>query len=140
VLRIGWGFVGTRHARFADFVRSPAATWAYAVASLRMREPRLLGHNPLGAAMILLLLALSLGLAVTGYLMTTRAFFGIAWMENIHETFSNLFLIAVPLHILGVVWESVRHHENLAKSMVTGRKRLSSSEAEAGLTTSVADL
>jgi cytochrome b len=131
VLRIGWGFVGTRHARFRDFVRTPSATWAYALASLRMREPRFLGHNPLGAAMILLLLALSLGLAVTGYLMTTRAFFGVAWMENVHETFSNLFLLAVPLHLLGVVWESVRHHENLAKSMVTGRKRLPSREAEA---------
>ena len=78
--------------------------------------------------MVLGFLALSLGLGVTGYLMTTRAFFGVAWMEEIHETFSNLFLIAVPLHVLGVVWESVRHHENLVAAMLTGRKRSVESE------------
>jgi cytochrome b len=123
VLRIMWGFVGSRHARFSDFVRSPAAILSYAVASLRRREPRSLGHNPLGGAMILFMLGLAIGLGVTGYLMTTRMFFGVAWMEEFHELLSNLFLIAVPLHILGVIWESIRHHENLVAAMVTGRKR-----------------
>ena len=123
VLRIGWGFVGSRHARFGDFVRSPKVIWTYSAAALRGREQRFLGHNPLGGLMVVGFLALSLGLGVTGYLMTTRAFFGVAWMEEIHETFSNLFLIAVPLHLLGVVWESVRHHENLVAAMLTGRKR-----------------
>lgn len=73
--------------------------------------------------MIVTLLALTMGLGATGYLMTTRAFFGIAWMEDIHETLSNLFLVAVPLHLLGVVWESIRHRENLVAAMVTGQKR-----------------
>jgi cytochrome b len=123
VLRIVWGFVGTPHARFTDFVRSPRATWAYLLAFLRRREHRFLGHNPLGGIMVLALLALAIGLGVTGYLMETRAFFGVEWMEDLHETLSNLFLIAVPLHILGVVWGSVRHHENLVASMLTGRKR-----------------
>ena len=122
LLRIAWGFVGTRHARFSDFVRSPVATWAYLVALLGKRERRFLGHNPLGGIMVLALLTFAIGLGVTGYLMGTRAFFGVEWMEEVHETLSNLFLIAVPLHILGVVWESVRHHENLVASMVTGRK------------------
>jgi cytochrome b len=123
LLRIAWGFVGTRHARFSDFVRSPVATWSYLAALLRRREGRFLGHNPLGGIMVLALLTLAIGLGVTGYLMGTRAFFGVEWMEEVHETLSNLILIAVPLHILGVVWESMRHHENLAASMVTGRKR-----------------
>jgi cytochrome b len=122
-LRIVWGFVGTRHARFTDFVRSPATVWRYALASLQRRETRSLGHNPLGGLMILFMLALGIGLGVTGYLMGTRTYFGVEWMEELHETLSNLFLIAVPLHILGVVYESVRHRENLAAAMVTGRKR-----------------
>jgi cytochrome b len=123
LLRIIWGFVGTRHARFSDFVSPPKATWAYLIAFLRRREQRFLGHNPLGGIMVLSLLTLAIGLGITGYLMGTRAFFGVEWMEELHETFSNLFLLAVPLHILGVVWESVRHHENLVTAMVTGRKR-----------------
>lgn len=45
LLRIGWGFVGTRYARFADFIHSPRAILTYSIASLRGREPRFLGHN-----------------------------------------------------------------------------------------------
>ena len=56
VLRILWGFVGSRHARFADFVRGPGAIFSY-VRSLFTRTPQhFLGHNPAGGLMILLLL------------------------------------------------------------------------------------
>ncbi len=56
VLRILWGFIGSRHARFADFVRGPGAVFSY-VRSLFTRTPQhFLGHNPAGGLMILLLL------------------------------------------------------------------------------------
>lgn len=57
LLRTLWGFVGTRHARFRDFVRGPADIVAYARALLRHRARRYLGHNPLGGAMIVAMLA-----------------------------------------------------------------------------------
>jgi cytochrome b len=66
-------------------------------------------------------------MAVTGYYMTQRGatLFGIKrdQLEGVHKLMANLFLIAVPIHIIGVIFESVRHRENLVMAMITGRKR-----------------
>ena len=55
--RIVWGFVGSQHARFSDFVYGPQAIVCYIADMLRMRAPRYLGHNPAGGAMVIMLLA-----------------------------------------------------------------------------------
>jgi len=124
IARIIWGFIGTRYARFSDFVHWPAHYVRYMGELLTGRDRRPIGHNPLGGLMILILLGLAIGTGVTGYFLTENGsnFIG-EDMEDLHEVLGNLFLIAVPLHILGVVWESVRHKENLTKAMITGRKR-----------------
>lgn len=56
-LRVIWGFVGSEHARFSDFVRSPAAAFGYLKGLVKGNAPRTLGHNPAAGWMILLLLA-----------------------------------------------------------------------------------
>jgi cytochrome b len=122
-LRVVWGFVGPRHARFGDFVRSPRAILAYLRDKLLHRPPRYIGHNPAGGAMIVALLALLTATGVTGYMMTTDAYWGAKWVEEVHEACANLTVGLVIFHVLGVIIESVAHRENLVKSMVTGRKR-----------------
>lgn len=62
VLRLVWGFVGPRHARFTDFVTTPVAAWRYVLDLIAMRSRRHLGHSPAGGMMVLALLA---GLAFT---------------------------------------------------------------------------
>ena len=122
-LRILWGFAGPRRARFTDFVRAPAAIAGYVRALLGGREPRYLGHNPLGGAWILLLLALVIGAGVTGWAMVGLTEDEAEAIEDVHEAFSNGLIAAAAIHVAGVVWESLRHGENLARAMVTGRKR-----------------
>ena len=122
-LRIVWGFVGPRHARFADFVRSPRAILVYLRDKALHKAPRYVGHNPAGGAMIIALLVLLAATGATGYMMTTDAYWGVKWIEEIHEACANLTVGLVTLHVLGVVIESFAHRENLVKSMVTGRKR-----------------
>ena len=124
-LRIVWGFVGPRHARFGNFVRSPREVLAYLRDVALRRAPRYLGHNPAGGAMIVALLVMLLGTGITGYMMTTDAFWGAKWVEEVHETFANLTVGLVVFHVLGVLFSSFAHGENLVKSMITGRKRRS---------------
>lgn len=122
-LRIVWGFIGPRHARFSDFIRSPRAVFAYLRDVALLRAPRYLGHNPAGGAMIIALLVMLAGTGVTGYMMTTDAYWGAKWVEEVHEVFANLTVGLVVIHVLGVLVASFEHRENLVKAMVTGRKR-----------------
>jgi cytochrome b len=121
-LRIAWGFVGPRHARFRSFVCSPRGILAYTRDVVLFRAPRHLGHNPAGGAMIIALLAMLAGSCVTGYMMTTDAYWGAKWVEETHEILANLTVILIVLHVLGVLAASFQHRENLVNAMITGRK------------------
>jgi cytochrome b len=122
-VRLVWGFAGPRFARFGDFVPSPNGLLDYLGAALRGREPRYLGHNPAGGAMVVALLAMVALTGGSGWLMGTEAFFGENWLEECHEVAANTTLGLVGLHLAGVVWESLRHRENLVAAMITGKKR-----------------
>ncbi len=121
--RIVWGFIGTKYARFSDFVRSPFAMFGYLRDVLRGQERRYIGHNPAGGAMILALLAGIIGLGLTGWMMTTNAFWGVEWVEEVHEALANGMLVLVGLHVVGVLVAGLRHGENLVAAMLTGHKR-----------------
>jgi cytochrome b len=121
-VRLVWGIIGPRHARFSAFAPSPPRLLAYLGDMLRGREARYLGHNPAGAVMIFALLALVALTSVTGWMMGTDAWFGEDWVEDLHETAATLTLLLVPVHVGGVVWSSLRHRENLVRAMITGDK------------------
>ncbi|MEY9184262.1 cytochrome b [Bradyrhizobium sp. USDA 326] len=121
-LRIVWGFVGPRHARFSDFLRSPRAVLAYMRDVALLRAPRYLGHNPAGGIMVVALIVTLIGTCTTGYMMTTSSFWGAKWVEEVHEAFANLMIGLVVVHVLGVLLASFEHSENLVKAMITGRK------------------
>ena len=137
VFRVLWGFVGPRYARFSDFVYSPGIVLAYVRDVLTLRARRTLGHNPAGGAMIV---ALLLGLTAT--IVTGLALYGadkglgplaailaessdeaIDTIKEAHEVATNFTLLLVAGHLLGVVWETLLHRENLVRAMITGRKR-----------------
>lgn len=137
LVRLSWGFVGTRHARFSDFVYRPAAVKAYLGAVLRLNPPRYLGHNPAGGLMIVVLLASLLVTACSGmalYAVGMQAGPLAGWLgaaggiweealEGLHEFFANFTLFLVVVHVAGVIVDSLLHGENLVRAMFTGRKR-----------------
>ncbi len=122
-IRIVWGLVGTRHARFTSFIYSPRTILAFLKDSVSMKARRYVGHNPAGGAMVLLLIAMISGIVTTGYMMTTDAFWGIEWVEDVHKALVYSTLGLIVLHVAGVVLASVEHRENLARAMITGWKR-----------------
>lgn len=122
-LRLVWGFVGSRHARLAQFVRAPRAVLAYATALRAGHEPRYIGHNPLGGWMVLALWICAAALAITGWLYTTEWLWGYAWLETLHWTLGWAMAALVGGHLGGVVMTSWRHRENLVGAMFSGTKR-----------------
>ncbi|AXS41775.1 cytochrome b/b6 domain-containing protein [Breoghania sp. L-A4] len=122
-LRVVWGFVGSRHARFRDFVRGPKAVGAYLRDSATRKAPRHLGHNPAGGAMVIALLVMLSLITATGVMMTMDRFWGVEWVEEAHEIVVNLTLGLIALHLAGVAFASLAHGENLVRAMITGRKR-----------------
>ena len=122
-LRLLWGFAGGRYARFGQFVRGPRATRAYALAVLRRREPRHVGHNPLGAWMILALLGCVCALALTGWLYTSDRYWGDERVEWLHLALAWGLLALALLHVAGVLYTGWRQRESLLLAMLTGRKR-----------------
>lgn len=134
VFRLIWGLIGSRHARFSDFVTGPAELLRYLRQLITGGAPRYLGHNPAGAAMII---ALMIGLALTAFTGTAMiagegsgplagtVFANLSGeaLEDVHEFLANLTLFLVVLHVVGVVVSSLLHRENLVKAMLTGRKR-----------------
>lgn len=137
LFRLVWGFVGPRYARFSDFVHGPRATLLYVKDVLLLRAPRHLGHNPAGGAMIVALLLSLAGTVVAGLLlygadkglgplaefMANSSDETIETLEEVHEFCANFTVFLIAGHLLGVLWESLLHRENLARAMITGRKR-----------------
>jgi len=136
VFRLLWGFVGSRHARFRDFVKRPSEVWAYVKSIASLYPRRYLGHNPAGGAMVIALLVSLLMVTVSGValygaeesagpLAASLGGVGDFWadvLEEIHEFFANFTLLLVFMHVLGVLMASLQHKENLVKSMVNGLK------------------
>ncbi len=129
IFRIIWGFSGTSHARFADFVRSPGTLLRYVGDILRNRAGRHIGHNPAGGYMIVLLLLCLTVLVGSGGLQLTTRFFGVVWIEQLHMIAANTLLVLIPIHLLGVVVSSWMHQENLIGAMMTGTKHVEIDEA-----------
>jgi cytochrome b len=123
VARIGWGLMSKGHASFASFVKSPATVVGYLADILRGTEQRYIGHNPAGGAMIVALIIFVLGTCLTGWLMTTDAWYGDDAMQFTHSALAYSVVALVVLHLAGVVLASLRHRENLPRAMVTGLKR-----------------
>ena len=120
--RLVWGFVGTKHARFSDFVKSPLVVFDYVKSIVTGHPRRYLGHNPAGGAMVIALLVMVALVSGTGYAMRTEALWGQEWIEELHEGLANFMLFFIAAHVIGVIAASLQHKENLVRSMVTGKK------------------
>jgi cytochrome b len=136
VLRVAWGLVGPKHARFVDFLYRPAEVFTYLCDLVTRRGKRYLGHNPAGGAMVVVLLIGLLATVGSGLVLYALednagplaglvgpAAGGEGIWEEAHEILANLVLVLVGVHVAGVLLASYVHRENLVKAMITGRKR-----------------
>jgi cytochrome b len=134
-IRLLWGLVGTRNARFTSFVRSRRVIMQHLKDMLAFKATHYLGHNPVAAVMVLLLLSSITLVAFSGVIMLAREGQGPLahtmfsswngeWLEEIHEFLANFTLLLIVAHVSGVIFSSLLEGENLARAMLTGRKKL----------------
>lgn len=119
LLRIVWGFVGTKHARFASFALHPRDLFAYFTGILSGDKRKWAGHNPASSWAALIMLALALGLGTTGYLMANGEK---ETFEDVHELLANGFLVVVLMHVAGVALHALRHRDAIPLAMIDGAK------------------
>jgi cytochrome b len=148
--RIIWGFVGTQHARFSDFIYAPKQIIQYLKDSNAKKSKHYLGHNPAGGAMVVLLLISLFTVSISGLkvyaieegrgplasaneiTMISSSYAdeheddeeGEEFWEETHEIATYFTLLLIFLHILGVIVSSKLHNENLIKAMITGKKNI----------------
>ena len=147
VFRILWGFVGTYHARFFNFVSNPVATTKYALSVLKKKDVHYLGHNPLGAVMVVALLLAILVQAVTG-LFTNAEIINLGplygyindelslKLTSIHRQLFYWIAGAIFLHIAAVLFHVWFKRDNIVKAMFTGKKNTDELAAEKSISSS----
>ena len=165
IIRLVWGIIGSRHARFSDFIYSPSKIIGY-IKNLIARKPQhYVGHNPAGGIMVIALLLSLCATVFTGLKLyaveenagplainvniqpinqlislakaseetenrvNTKSKYSVneadeEFWEELHETFANLTLFLVFMHIGGVIVSSIIDKEKLVKAMITGKKEI----------------
>jgi cytochrome b len=122
VSRVAWGFVGSRYARFSNFFPTPRRVMGHLKALRAGEVPDHPGHNPLGALMMLALMALVLALGVTGWMQGTDAFWGEEWLQDLHADLAQGLLLAAGLHALAALVMGRLERVRLVRAMFTGVK------------------
>ena len=120
LFRLIWGLVGTRYARFSEFVPSPRSVVSDLGSLFSKGSEQRVGHSPAGAVAIVLLLALGLLVPLSGWAVLNEV--ATSWLEEVHELLGTGMGILVLAHIAGVLLASWLHRQNLVSAMVTGLK------------------
>lgn len=133
IFRILWGFLGTKHALFSQFIPSPNDIHSYAKQINTPTAPKHPGHNPLGSLMVVMMIITILAQAVSGLFINDDIFssgpyyeiFGSEfskWMKTVHYYAFDVMLVLIGLHLSAIVLYWWKKKMNLVLPMITGKK------------------
>jgi cytochrome b len=133
VVRFAWGFVGTYHAKFANFIRSPKIVLQDLRALLERDVVASAGHTPAGGWMIVALLGMLLAQGVTGLFANDQVYqtgplFGYVTGEisdrltTLHKQIFDVLWVAILIHVLAAFFYLVFKRRNLIAPMLFGKK------------------
>lgn len=131
--RLCWGVIGTRYAKFSQFVTTPSTAISYARTMLDKNATPHAGHNPMGGWMVVIMLVILLAQAISGLFMTDDIFLDgpyysavsqelASLMSTIHHRGFTIIQGVVLLHILAVVFYVIYKRQPLISAMIHGKK------------------
>lgn len=138
IFRLLWGIWGSTTARFSHFIRHPRAIVEEAKQLLKGQTPETTGHNPLGGAMVVLLIAILLGQSLSGLFSSDDLFYeaplaGLVSSEissmitGWHHSLFGLLQALILIHIAAIFYYLVRG-KNLIRPMVVGKTETADTE------------
>ncbi|OOV85941.1 cytochrome b/b6 domain-containing protein [Oceanospirillum linum] len=142
VYRVIWGFIGSYHARFINFIRSPIKTLKSIPEVLSVRSnSHHVGHNPVGGWMVVALVLILLAQGISGLGTTDDIFIDgplvpyisddmIYWLTDLHLTLPDYLIALVVLHLAAVLFHDTFKREHLIQAMITGVKKVPASLAD----------
>lgn len=116
LFRLIMGIVGSRYARFSSYPLRPREVIGYLISAVISKTKTYAGNNPGSALAAVLMFLLVPALVFSGIGV------GGVDLEEIHETFAWGLLAVIVMHLAGLAWHTMRHRENIALAMVTGKK------------------
>lgn len=122
--RVLWGFFGTHNARFSSFFPTPNRLRVHAQELRQGSHDPAMGHNPLGGLMVLFLISMLALTVVSGWMQTLDQFWGVDWVEELHEWAANITMIAVVVHVSAVILMGRVLGIQLIRPMITGKRRV----------------
>ncbi len=133
IFRVIWGILGSYHARFINFVRSPNVALMYLLALFKGNAGVYMGHNPAGAIMVLLLLIALCLQALTGLVTTDDVLWSgplyswvneaiAEWGAAIHHALEVILKLLVIVHILSVLVHEFYFKDPIVGAMIHGYK------------------
>ena len=137
-MRVIWGFIGSHHAKFKNFLRHPRYATSYVSEVFMGTQKYYVGHNPAGGFMVVILLACLTMTSLSGIKdhqqrtginingkssinMNKTPGMTTSWVA-IHHILSTLTLMAIAIHLFAIILMSLVHNEILPYAMITGKK------------------
>jgi len=139
--RLAWGFLGSYYSRFRSFPLKFKDALDHLFSIFEINPESHIGHNPVGAWMIVILLITLILLVTTGLVVLggqenhgPLAFlisFRVGdFTRNIHEILAGVLLGAIAIHLLGVFVEVKILHHPVLRAMISGHKPVTSNYTE----------
>lgn len=122
IIRLFWGFLTTDQARFTSFPLGFRSFFSYSKNLFTGKLEYYPGHNPIASWIYLIIWGLVIALGVTGYMMSLDAYWGEAWLEDLHEICASGLLILVLVHFAGMGIDSWKFKRKTWMGMINGKK------------------
>lgn len=123
LLRLVYGFISRDQAHsLSNFPLAPSSLIQFSKDKINHHDRKYPGHNPAASSIYILIWLCVFGLAITGWMLGLDRFFGDETVEQAHVIINTILQVAIVIHLLGMLLDSIQFKRKAWMGMFTGRK------------------